>query len=736
MVHGDDHVVLPPVRQVEQRVGRKWTGDPQSFGGQLRHGGHEAIDLLVTDAATLASMRVKPGDGDTRLQDAEASPEVVCHRARRHQQQFGGRERRYARKRHMHGEWHDAQILVRQHHHRQARFAAVGAKGCQIFGVARRGETGSIKHRLMDRCGNETAATPGHRRLDRFGDGIDHQRRRKPGRFARFVRHDAVDLDLLGKVLRLPDANARAAATRVISYWRERVPNALALLRDRASDESPRVRLNAARAASFFPSLASVEVALAATKKPIDYYLDYTIGETLRQLRPYWRKSIGDGEKIGGGDPASLRYLLRSLSAAELLKMPSTPDVMENILGRTGIPDAARAEALAGLATARQVTRVSLLLDVLNSPAEVDTKGVGRLLVAQPAADLLAHRAALMKLAQADAAEGRSYAWAAIAMGDHTLDRAWTESLSSPLYQAGLIGGLPLIPDNALRASAFDRVMAILAQPVTDIQGPDFVVASIQRDAIRTAVSTRRDPEKVFAALNAMIARGDQVPTAAQGIRGLPRTTWTPEAAAPAATALVAWAAKAHPSERTGREYIETIQIADDLAGTLPAAEAAALRAKLSGLRVPVFVIRTVHEQMRYDTPRIVVQAGRAFEIIFENPDVMPHNLVVVEPGARQKVGTSAQELPAGHTDRQGRAWVGEDKEIIAATRLLEPTQTETLKMAAIRTEGVYEYLCTFPGHWAVMFGQIVVTKDVDAYLKANPITPAAATPAMTEHKH
>jgi azurin len=548
--------------------------------------------------------------------------------------------------------------------------------------------------------------------------------------------HDAVDLDLLGKVLRLPDANARAAATRVISYWRERVPNALALLRDRASDESPRVRLNAARAASFFPSLASVEVALAATKKPIDYYLDYTIGETLRQLRPYWRKSIGDGEKIGGGDPASLRYLLRSLSAAELLKMPSTPDVMENILGRTGIPDAARAEALAGLATARQVTRVSLLLDVLNSPAEVDTKGVGRLLVAQPAADLLAHRAALMKLAQADAAEGRSYAWAAIAMGDHTLDRAWTESLSSPLYQAGLIGGLPLIPDNALRASAFDRVMAILAQSVTDIQGPDFVVASIQRDAIRTAVSTRRDPEKVFAALNAMIARGDQVPTAAQGIRGLPRTTWTPEAAAPAATALVAWAAKAHPSERTGREYIETIQIADDLAGTLPAAEAAALRAKLSGLRVPVFVIRTVHEQMRYDTPRIVVQAGRAFEIIFENPDVMPHNLVVVEPGARQKVGTSAQELPAGHTDRQGRAWVGEDKEIIAATRLLEPTQTETLKMAAIRTEGVYEYLCTFPGHWAVMFGQIVVTKDVDAYLKANPITPAAATPAMTEHKH
>ena len=54
--------------------------------------------------------------------------------------------------------------------------------------------------------------------------------------------------------------------------------------------------------------------------------------------------------------------------------------------------------------------------------------------------------------------------------------------------------------------------------------------------------------------------------------------------------------------------------------------------------------------------------------------------------------------------------------------------------MAAIRTEGVYEYVCTFPGHWAVMFGQLVVTKDVEAYLKANPLAPAAAMPA--DHKH
>lgn len=545
--------------------------------------------------------------------------------------------------------------------------------------------------------------------------------------------HNVVDLDLLKRVLALPNADARAAAMRVISYWRDRVPNALALLRTSAADENPRVRLQAARAASFFSSLESVEVALAASKKPIDYYLDYTIGETLRQLRPFWRKSIEEGGKIGGGDPASLRYLLRSLTVAELIKMAPTPDVLENILGRAGVSDTVRADALAGLAKARNVTKVSLLLDVLNSPAEVDTKGVSRLLVTQPAADLLAHRAALLKLALADAAEGRSYAWAAVAVGDGTLDTVWAESLKSPLSQASLLGGLPFIPDAKLRATAYERVMPILALNVTDIQGPDHIVASIQRDAIRTAVATKREPDKVFAAINALIARNEQVPTAAQGIRALPRTAWTPAATAPAANALVAWAAKAHPSERTSRDYVETIQVADELAGTLPPAEAEPLRARLTTLRVAVFVVRSVHEQMRYDVTRLVVPTGRAFEIIFENPDVMPHNLVVVTNGSRTKVGLSAMELPAGHTDRQGRAWVGEDKEIIAATKLLEPGQSETLKMNAIRAEGIYEYVCTFPGHWAVMFGTIVVTKDVEAYLKANPLTPAAI-PAI--HKH
>jgi hypothetical protein len=60
--------------------------------------------------------------------------------------------------------------------------------------------------------------------------------------------------------------------------------------------------------------------------------------------------------------------------------------------------------------------------------------------------------------------------------------------------------------------------------------------------------------------------------------------------------------------------------------------------------------------------------------------------------------------------------------------------------MTAPGKEGEYEYVCTFPGHWMLMWGKLIVTKDVDGYLQANPQTPpgasTAAVNASSVHKH
>jgi glucose/arabinose dehydrogenase/lysophospholipase L1-like esterase len=95
---------------------------------------------------------------------------------------------------------------------------------------------------------------------------------------------DVVNVGLLKRLLRLPDPRVRAAATRVLCVWRDRVPDALDLLRTQVTDEHPRVRLEAVRALSFFHTKQAREIANLVTMHPQDDYLKYALAETLATL--------------------------------------------------------------------------------------------------------------------------------------------------------------------------------------------------------------------------------------------------------------------------------------------------------------------------------------------------------------------------------------------------------------------------------------------------------------------
>jgi len=104
--------------------------------------------------------------------------------------------------------------------------------------------------------------------------------------------HNVVNEELLRRLLRSPDHHARAAATRVLCYWRDRVGDPLGLLEAQAKDEHPRVRLEAVRACSFFKSSRAAEVALAALEKEQnpdkpDYYIKYCLDQTMKALDKY-----------------------------------------------------------------------------------------------------------------------------------------------------------------------------------------------------------------------------------------------------------------------------------------------------------------------------------------------------------------------------------------------------------------------------------------------------------------
>jgi azurin len=692
--------------------------------------------------------------------------------------------------------------------------------------------------------------------------------------------HNVVDTDLLQRVLASPDPRARAQAGRVLCYWRDRVPDALALLRKLAEDEHPRARLEAVRAASFFDTGAAADVALAALKQPTDYYLDYTLKETLRQLDKPIRKAITDGVPIAADNPAGLSRILGGLSTTELQKLPRSPGVLVAMLTRPDATDAQRIDVLDALAKERKTSRAAELLHTLESLSRTDAAAaasLARFLPLTLPAELKAERPRVAALvASAKTPEIRQPAWAALAVADDGFDKVWADAAKSPAALADLLGGIPYLNDPDFRARAYERVQPLITEVPASLAGgandkatkgryvrlelprqgtltlaevqvfsggkniardgkarqssvasggrPDRAIdghtdgaysadtsthtregennpwwevdlggektiesvvvwnrtdgelgqrldgftltvldgkrnevfkkagnpaparsvtlavgggnpaETIRRAAIRAAVAMPRDQDKTFAALASLITKGEAVTDAASGIRILPRASWPKDKSAAAATALLAWAKTVPAEGRTAQDYIETMNVAGDLASALPADQATALRKELRGLSVPVFVIKTVREQMRYDTPRIVVEAGKPFEIILVNDDFMQHNLVVVKPGAREKVGKLADVMPPDKLDDRGRAFFPNTPDILSGTKLLDAGQRATLSFSGIHDEGVHEYVCTYVNHWPVMWGQLVVTKDVDAYLAAHPEAPPPAPAAGHNH--
>ena len=110
---------------------------------------------------------------------------------------------------------------------------------------------------------------------------------------------DVPNAELLTKLLRAKDYRARAAATRVLQYWRNDIPNSLSLVAERIKDDSARVRIEAIVAISFFKSDTAANAAIAIFDKPMDYYLNYAVRETLKYMRPLWKPNAAQFANAG-----------------------------------------------------------------------------------------------------------------------------------------------------------------------------------------------------------------------------------------------------------------------------------------------------------------------------------------------------------------------------------------------------------------------------------------------------
>jgi putative heme-binding domain-containing protein len=104
----------------------------------------------------------------------------------------------------------------------------------------------------------------------------------------------------------------------------------------------------------------------------------------------------------------------------------------------------------------------------------------------------------------------------------------------------------------------------------------------------------------------------------------------------------------------------------------------------------------------------LTAKTGEAIQLTFANPDAVPHNWALVKPGRLQAVGALANKLGA-EPDAARRQYVPATDNVLVYTDVVEGGASTTIYIRAPLQAGRYPFLCTFPGHWMVMNGELVV---------------------------
>lgn len=140
--------------------------------------------------------------------------------------------------------------------------------------------------------------------------------------------------------------------------------------------------------------------------------------------------------------------------------------------------------------------------------------------------------------------------------------------------------------------------------------------------------------------------------------------------------------------------------------------------------------IQTLKEQMKYDRTAFAVKPGMKVRLIFSNPDAMDHNLMIVQPDTASEVAMAAMMLGQ---DGPKKGWLPESDKILVASKTLAMGQKDTLEFTAPKKPGVYDYICTYPGHWMLMNGKMHVVRNIDKWIAENAAAPQTASRAFVQ---
>jgi putative heme-binding domain-containing protein len=113
-------------------------------------------------------------------------------------------------------------------------------------------------------------------------------------------------------------------------------------------------------------------------------------------------------------------------------------------------------------------------------------------------------------------------------------------------------------------------------------------------------------------------------------------------------------------------------------------------------------------KNLSFNPRTLTVRAGEPIELNFVNPDAVPHNWTLIRPGALARVGDLVNKIVA-EPDAARRHYIPASEDILFYTDITRPSDRFKIYFHAPNTPGRYPFLCTFPGHWMVMNGELIV---------------------------
>lgn len=113
------------------------------------------------------------------------------------------------------------------------------------------------------------------------------------------------------------------------------------------------------------------------------------------------------------------------------------------------------------------------------------------------------------------------------------------------------------------------------------------------------------------------------------------------------------------------------------------------------------------NDLMQYDRKELRAKAGTKVELTLNHTgkmakEAMGHNLAIL------KMGTNLPDFAQRAIEATDNEYIPEGDEVLVHTKLIGGGESTTITFDAPE-KGTYDFLCTFPGHYALMQGKFIV---------------------------